>query len=76
MQAQPLEFVAVSFLSFVMEIVMEPIKEICEMRSFDQYQIILQGPVQAEFMDLTIWLLRMLCWSQSITGAARRDDNL
>ena len=81
MQVQPLiaalEFFAVSFLSFVLEIVMEPkLKEICEMRSVDQYQILLQGPVQAEFMDLTIWLLRMLCWSQSITGAARRDDNL
>ena len=69
MQAQPLEFVAVFFLSFVMEIVMEPeLKEICEMGSFDRYQILLQDPVQAEFMDLTIWLLRRLSWSQLITG--------
>ena len=40
-------------------------------KSFHQFQILLQGLVQAEFMDLTIWLLRRLCWSQSITGAAR-----
>ena len=44
------------------------------MRPLDRYQILLQGLVRAEFTDLTIWLLRMLCWSQSITGGRRDED--